>query len=237
MMRPSQATTARASMVGLRSKAIALLALAVTLCFTTGCVTAKPDSRAPRRGEGVREYERLVSGWRKAVTNSRRAVEALAVEPLIDSTTTATRFDHALQRLEVDSIQARARADALEKRGEAYFDEWAEEISSAGDGASQQAAQARFAELHEHFQRILQQSQQLRQDFRKFLEELRGLRTELGPKPAPTAVLHLQEKLTVMAAHGREVEAVADRLITTLKAAEKAVMAGPAPRPKTGDSK
>jgi len=137
----------------------------------------------------------------------------------------------------VDSIQARARAEALEKRGEAYFQEWAEEISGASDGSSHQAAQTRFAELHEHFQNILKESQQLRQDFRKFLEGLRGLRAELGPAPAPTMLLKLEPKLTAVATDGRDAEAGAARLLTILKAAEKAVMAGPAPPPRTGDTK
>jgi len=160
---------------------------------------------------------------------ARQTIEVLASASQKKSGAAYARFDEALQRLEVVSIKARARVEAIEKRGEAYFEEWAEEISGSTDGTSRRAAQERFAELHGHFEVILKDTGQVRQQFRPLLEGLRGLRTKLGQKPTFAAIDTAKPDFTQLASAGRQAEESMDQLVRTLKAAEAAVMAGPLP--------
>jgi hypothetical protein len=213
---------------------LASLALIIAVCFAAGCATSGSGSRPPQRGEGLREYQQLVAGLHQAVTASRKSVETLAAATQGRATTAFAQFDTSLQRLEVVSIKARARADAMEQRGEAYFEEWAEEISGAADEASRRAAKARFAELHQHFEAILNDSRQVRQAFRPYLEGLRRLRTTLGPKPTFATIETAKPEFAPLVSGGRQAEEKMEQLLKTLKTAEAAVMAGPMPPMKSG---
>ena len=158
---------------------------------------------------------------------ARQTVEALASAAQKKSGAAYARFDDALQRLEVVSIKARARVEAMEKRGEVYFEEWAVEFSNTSN--DRRVAQERFAELHGHFQAILKDTGQVRQAFRPFLEGLRGLRTKLGQKPAFAAIETAKPDFAQLASAGRRAEESMEQLSKTLWTAEAAVMSGPLP--------
>jgi hypothetical protein len=134
------------------------------------------------------------------------------------------RFDEALQRLEVASVTARARADAMEQRGMAYFDEWAEEITGAGDDSARRAAREHLEGLRQHFDAIMKDSREARQAFRTFLEGMRAQRAALGWKPAYAAIEQARPVLDKVAADGRSAEEAFGRLVATLNEAETAVM-------------
>ena len=214
-----------------------IAALTVALLFATGCATSHSGSQTTRPGDGLREYQRLVLDLRKDVTLTRQALETLTAATQKNSAAAYARFDDSLQRLEVVSIKARARADAMEKRGEAYFEEWGEEISASGNEASRELARERFAELRLHLDAVLKDSRQVRQEFRRFLDGLRELRTKLGQSPTPAAIEQVRPALAQAASDGRQAEEAMNQLLSTLKTAETAVMSGPAPAPKAGGGK
>lgn len=205
----------------------------LTLCFAAllaaGCATSGTGSNAARPGDGLREYQRLVLDLRQDVNVTRQTVEALIAATPQNSAVRYARFDNSLQRLEVDSIKARARVDAMEQRGEAYFEEWAEEISGTTDEAAHHAARERLAELHGHFEAILKDTGLVRQAFRPFLEATRRLRTVLGPGPRFEAIEQAKPACAQIVADGQRVSAATDQLLKTLKTAEKAMMSGSLP--------
>jgi hypothetical protein len=206
-----------------------LTVLVTTVLFATGCTTSKSSAVTMRPGDGLREYQRLVRELRKDVRRTRQTVEALASASQNNSGAAYARFDGSLQRLEVDSITARARVDAMEKRGEAYFKEWAEEISGTANKAAHRVAQERFAELHGHFEAILKDTKHVGQAFRPFLEGLRESRTKLGPKSSFAAIEMSKPDFAQLASVGRQAEESLDQLSKTLKAAAAEVMSGPLP--------
>jgi hypothetical protein len=213
----------------------AWLTLSFAGLLAAGCATPGTGSSTARPGDGLREYQRLVLDLRKDATLTRQAVEVLGASTLKNFPAAYARFDKSLQRLEVGSIKARARVAAMEKRGEAYFEGWREEISGSADQASRRAAEERFAELHGHFETVLKDAGALRQDFRPFLEGVRQLRTTLGPAPQFVAMVQEVPKCQRIAADGRQVDVALDQLLKTLKTAEAAVMAGPLPSINPGD--
>jgi hypothetical protein len=122
--------------------------------------------------------------------------------------------------------------EALEERGEAYFEEWAEEISNTSN--DRRVARKRFEELHGHFEAILKDTQQVRLELRPFFDGLRGLRTKLGQKPMFAAIETSKSDFARIASAGRQAEETMNQLLETLKTAEGAVMAGPMPSAKPG---
>jgi hypothetical protein len=213
----------------------AWLASCLAIWLVAGCATSERGSRAARPGDGLREYQRLVLDLREDATRTRQSVEALTTATRQNFGAAYARFDESLQRLEVVSIQARARADAVEKRGAAYFEEWTAQISGSADEASHGVANARFAELHRHFEAILKDSGQVRLEFRSFLDGVRRLRTALGPKPELDAIEKAGPDFAQLVADGGLAEGKMDQLLKTLEATEAALMAGPMPPIKSGE--
>jgi hypothetical protein len=78
------------------------------------------------------------------------------------------RFDHAFNRLEVTSVKARARAQAIIARGQAYFDEWKEHLAGVTNQPAARAETERYARLFEHFDHVRQRSSEVRAAFRPF---------------------------------------------------------------------
>jgi len=176
----------------------------------------------------------MVAELRRAVSTSRQSAQALEAAPQNNSVVAYEHFSETVQRLEAGSFKARARADAMEKRGEAYFEEWAEEISGSTEGASNETARERFAQLHQHFDKILDDSRQVRQAFRRFLDGLHGVNASLGEHPAPSAVEAAKPALNKVDSDGREVENSLQQLLATLDKAQNAMRSGALPGAKSG---
>lgn len=99
-----------------------VLGLSLPVLLVAGCVTTGAGSRAVRPGDGLREYQKLVSDLRKAVAGCVQSAENLANATRNNAAAAHARFNESAQRLEVVSVSARARVDAMEKRGKAYFE-------------------------------------------------------------------------------------------------------------------
>ena len=209
-----------------------LLMLSFGVWLAAGCATQGTRSIAPRPGDGLREYQRLVLDLHKDVTLTRQALEALSAATQKNSAAAYGRFDDSLQRLEVVSVKARARIEAMEKRGAAYFEEWAEEISADADPAARHATQVRLAELQRHFEAILKATGPVRQAFRPFLEGARQLRTTLGPEPQFVAIVQAVPTCRRIVSDGQRAGEAMDQLLKTLSTAEAAVLTGPSPSTK-----
>ena len=198
--------------------------LLVGALIMAGCATAKVGT--PRPGAGLSEYHELVTELRHALAVSRQSVETMANAPDKKFKDAYRGFARKLERLEITSIEARARADAMEKRGEAYFEEWTEEISGVASEPTGRPATETFSELREQFVNILDESRQVRQEFRKSLEGLRSLRGTLatgatgGTRAAlanarPSSAQVIQDSLGA--------EQAMDRLLAKVELAQAAV--------------
>ena len=134
-------------------------------------------------------------------------------------------------------MEARARADAIEQRGEAYFDEWMEELSSKQDEAARRATTERLAGLRQQFTTILAESRQLRQQFRKFLDGLRSMRASLSKEQTRAALDRNQPPAGQVVSDGLSAQQAMDRLLITLEKAKTAVRSmGSRPSKSGGNS-
>src|SRR6185503_510534 len=95
------------------------------------------------------------------------------------------RFDRAFNGLEVTSVKARARAEAIITRGQAYFDEWKENLAGVTNQPAARAESERYARLFEHFDHIRKRSSEVREAFRPFMAGLRDFRAGLDKAPNP----------------------------------------------------
>jgi hypothetical protein len=177
----------------------------------------------------LREYRQVVCDIQKATVACRESLDGLRAHGTAkQSKSAAKEFEESLHELEVSSVMARAKADAMEKRGAAYFEEWEAGLTN---NPSDQSAQARLNELRGHFDSILQGSKQVRQSFREYLDGLRQLRVSLCGDAKKADLTPVQPAVTKSIGQGEKAEQAMDELLAKVDAALAAVMTGPAPPP------
>jgi hypothetical protein len=129
-------------------------------------------------------------------------------------------LDRAVSQLELDSVKARARAEAIIARGEAYFEEWKETLAERPKDAAAQADALRFERLYEHFARVRQRSGAVREEFRPFMAALREYRARLDPTAQAAHREPAKADLEDLTNRGRRVLQTLDAVLTALDEAE-----------------
>lgn len=201
-----------------------LLALGV---FIGGCAAPSSTSSAPKPGHGIAEYRQVVRGAHASVAATVKSLEGLAVSPTQTSVPPAAlgRFDKSFNQLEVTSVKARARAEAIIARGQAYFDEWKANLASITNQAVAQAETKRFDRLFEHFGRVRQRSGEVREEFRPFMARLREFRASLDRDTTAVSSPSSQKQLAGLTDSGRRVLQALDSVSAALDQAEAEVHA------------
>ena len=171
-------------------KTTALLTCGAAL-LAAGCASHGP----PRPGSGLAEYRKVLVEVRQAALASNDALDGIQNSSGDKAAKTIERFDRAFEKFEVVSIRARAKVDAMEARGAAYFEEWQREITGSTNEVVRQQEQARASELRRHFEKILASSRQTREAFRPYLAGLRELRAALANNGSPQPVKAAEAKI------------------------------------------
>ena len=189
--------------------------------FNGGCAAPSGASSAPKPGSGIAEYREVVRVAHRSVAATVKSLEGLAVAPAQTSVSSSAlgRFDKAFNQLELTSVKARARAEAIIARGQAYFDEWKGNLTSITNQATSRAETDRFDRLFDHFGRVRQRSGEVREEFRPFMAKLREFRAALD-RSSVVSNPSFQSQLDGLTASGRRVLQTLESVSTALDQAE-----------------
>jgi len=157
------------------------LGLFVLAVFAGGCAAPSNASSAPKPGRGIAEYRQVARDAHRSVTDVVEALDALAQGTSTPSAPppALAGFDRALMQLELTSIQARARAEAIIGRGQSYFEEWNERLLAVTNQAAARVEQENYTRLFEHFGRVRERSGDVREQFRPLMSRLREFRASI----------------------------------------------------------
>jgi hypothetical protein len=144
------------------------------------------------------------------------------------------RFDRAFSRLEVTSVKARARAEAIIARGQAYFDEWKVHLAGVTNPSDAEAETERYFRLFERFDHVRQKSSDVRDAFRPFMASLRDFRAGLDKAPNRADNEALRSELDRMTVDGRLVLQALDSVAGALDDAEAELHATIKSKPRRG---
>jgi hypothetical protein len=158
----------------------------------------------------------LIDRSRVAIETAINSLDSLKVAPTVNSNAAIAAFSQEVDNLETESIWIRARAQVMQTRGDAYFDNWKENMAAISDKKIRASAEEHQSELRQSFATIKQNLQQTRQPFQLFLAGLRKLRTNLETKPATLAIESTGSLAQDTRQRGREVEAGLDSVAAEL---------------------
>ena len=178
--------------------------LALALLVAAGCSAPNDVPSIPKPGSGIAEYRQVARQSHAAVAGVVDALDALATDPKL------ARFDRAFEQLELTSVKARARAEAIIARGQNYFDEWKEQLGTNHFGGASSVEPLskqteRYDRLFDHFTRIRQRSGEVRQEFRPFMASLRQFRARLDQPSTSSPRQFSRAEIDVLTASGRDV--------------------------------
>jgi hypothetical protein len=204
-------------------------AIGLLLC---GCATRK-DTAQPKPNKGISEYRQIAGEAQRSVAAMVQALEALTTEHT-DSTKPhpkLARFDRALHDLELTSVKTRSRAEAIIARGEAYFDEWKENLSAITNQPAARMESQRYTRMLEHFGRIRERSGDVRTEFRPFMAKLREFRATVDSSGNLASGDSPRVTIGLVAASGRRVLAALGGVTKALDEAEMELRAIQASKP------
>src|SRR4051794_39389402 len=98
-----------------------------------GCSTTEPVPDVPKPRNGIVEYQKLATDAQKSLQAALKALGRVAAETNRISATASRTFSDKVGRLEAESVLVRARSKAMEARGNAYFQNWEENLGRTKD--------------------------------------------------------------------------------------------------------
>jgi hypothetical protein len=166
-------------MTKIRLKELRRLPALVLAWMLAGCATHQSNIEEPRPGTGIAEYQQLTREALAALRVALDSLDKLALQPNPCPPKVITAFSDEVQRLQIDSLRIRSRAQAIQTRGDAYFADWSENIARIKDPKIREAARRHHSELEQSFSKIKTSSQLAGNNFNPFLRGLRMLHVRL----------------------------------------------------------
>jgi hypothetical protein len=212
----NEITTAIAAMSQVLFGRSGVLLLAAVVTALAGCATPDDASQPPRPQDGIAEYRQIVKDAHEAMGAALRSLDQVSAQTDRCPPKVLAAFSKDLERLEVESIQVRARSQAMLARGDAYFENWHENLARVENPKVRELAQQRRPEFQRSFANIKRNSDTTREAFKLFLSGLRRLQTTLEIDSASVGADATKDLIHVTKERGRQVEqgiaAVGDEL-------------------------
>jgi hypothetical protein len=179
-----------------------LASLAIAL---TACATNDRASDAPKPRNGIAEYQQIAADAQKSLSTALKALDRVGAQTNRISASACREFSDQVGRLEAESVKIRARSQAMQSRGDAYFANWEENLARVKDRRVRDLARENHAALEQSFAKIKTASQQARQSFQPFLAGLHKLQIAFENDPGALASGPTRELVRATGESGRQV--------------------------------
>jgi hypothetical protein len=157
---------------------LCFFAFLLTFLFAS-CASHQSNNEPPQPGSGVAEYKQLTKEALAGLQVALDSLNKVVAQPNPCPPKVMAAFSDAVHRLQVDSLRIRARAQAIQTRGDAYFADWSASLAQIKNVQVRQAAERHRPELQQSFNNIKAASQQAGSAFKPFLHGLRMLHVQL----------------------------------------------------------
>ncbi len=187
----------------LRRATLSLLAGVVTTL--AGCATKDATTKVPQPKNGIAEYRMIVGESIQGIEAALRALDQVNAQTQSCPPKVIAAFSKEVERLQVNSIKVRSRTQALQARGDAYFEHWHENMVRMKDPKIRALAEQHRPELQQNFEKIKVASKQTGDAFRPFLSGLRQLCSALEENPGAAGADATRDLMRTTGEKGREV--------------------------------
>jgi hypothetical protein len=188
-----------------RPFASSALSLTFLIGFLSGCATKEAATSVPKQQNGIQEYQQITANAIAAMNKALQSLNLVAAQSNPCPAKIVDAFADEVQQLQVDSLEIRSHAQAIQARGDAYFDNWSENLAHVKDPQVRELAERNHAQLQQSFAKIKATSQETGVAFRSFSAGLRKLRNSLQSNPAALESQSVQDLIRTTRANGEQV--------------------------------
>src|SRR5262249_11762176 len=151
----------------------------------------------------IAEYAQLAKEASKDVQASLVALNRFAASAGKDPQKALGRFSDSVNQLQVKSQTIRTRAQAMEARGDAYFEQWEANLARVKDARFRELAEQHHQDLQQNFQKIKGFSQEGRAAFKSYIAGLRGIRVAVEKDPSNFTAQSTTDLINTTREHGQ----------------------------------
>jgi hypothetical protein len=184
------------------------------LVLSSSCAWKQQTTEKIRPGSRIPEYRQVTVVAEKAVEAALESLRAVSAQSHQCPPEVLTSFSTQVRRLQVESVQVRARTEAIQARGDEYFKDWEKHLAQVEDPQMRALVAKERPALQQSFEKIKVLSREGREVFQPFMASLRQVRNALEKDPASLVSEPVQTSIKTAREKGAEVR---DRLIGTQK--------------------
>jgi len=184
------------------------------LVLSLSCASKQQTSETIRPGSRIPEYRQVTVVAEKAVEAALESLTVVSTQVNQCPPKVLTDFAAQVRRLQVESVQMRARTEAMQARGDEYFKDWQKHLAQVEDPQMRALVERERPALQQSFERIKVLSHEGREAFQPFMASLRHVRNALEKDPASLASEPVQTSIKTAREKGAQVRG---RLMRTQK--------------------
>lgn len=181
-----------------------------------GCGTTAGYQQADKTGEGIAEFRTEIVNGKKAVDNTMKGLDAIALSATTDPRKAFEQYSKAVSDLGSVADKARKRGTEMQAQGQAYFKQWETQMAQVQNPEIRKLAEERKAKLQEAFTSIRKYSEPLKTQFGPWMSNLKDLQVFLGNDLTIAGVDAAKGLFAKAKAEGLEVQKSMDGLIAEL---------------------
>ena len=203
---------------------IALIAATTAVAIlTTACGTTQGYKQADKTGAGIAEFRDEIVKGKNAIDATMKSLGEVAISANTDPRKAFEQFSKDVGNLESTAATIRKRSQSMQERGQAYFKQWEQELSSVNNPEIRNLAEQRKAKLQDTFESIRKYSGPLKAQFEPWMSDLKDLRTYLSNDLTITGVDAAKGLFTKTTNEGLEVQKSMDALVAELNTIAAAI--------------
>jgi len=198
----------KGSVMGIKTRKyfiVTALLLLGALVLSSSCASKQQTTETIRPGSRIPQYRQVTVVAEKAVEAVLESLTVVSGQVNQCPPEVLTKFAAQVRRLQVESVQVRARTEAMQARGDEYFKDWQKHLAQVEDPQMRALVERERPALQQSFEKIKVLSQQGREAFQPFMGSLRQVRNALEKDPASLASEPVQTSIKTAREKGEEV--------------------------------
>jgi chromosome segregation ATPase len=163
------------------------LAVALSLGTLVGCSSDKGRDRAQTAITSLKDTRTELADASKQVDMTNAALDGLQA-PDADLTKQYSNYKTQVAKMEDQALSASNRAAAMRGRAAEYQEKWKDEMAAVTDPTLKAAAEARAAKVRDRFATIQNRSQDIREAYQPYIQQLKEIQVYLSNDLTPASV-------------------------------------------------
>jgi len=196
------------------SVAVALAAVMVS-SLLSGCKTAGYQ-RADKTGAGIANFRNEITKTKLAIDSTLKAMDQIALTANSNPRPAYEKYVKEVANLQACADKVRQSAQAMRENGQAYFDQWQEQLSQVKDENIRKLAEQRKAKLKEAFDEIREYTEPLKEQFEPWMSSLKDLQNYLANDMTVSGIAAAKGPFSKAKSQGQKVQKGMDDLIEAL---------------------